>query len=1093
MHMPFLRLKETAFVGMPAFAQDPAPTPRPPEPPAHQDAPAPEPHPDLKPQVEAIQKRLAEQKYAEALSQSDTLLQQATEKGDKIGQAYAYRFRAWALQGQNRLEEALPAWEQAERLWREVRDGAFLVEALLGRAFCLWRRDEAQAKLLVQESLRLAHSETHRRFGIAAILQDYGVDWLEIFELETAKQILLVAFYHLEEIAPNSLVMGSALSNLGSVSYRQGELSSARKFYTRALEIAQTHNPKSLLVAGLLANLGSVAQEEGEIDSAVDYYKQSLSLLKAIDPRSVRVAMLMVNLGALERIRGDLDKAQQYYEQALEIYEQVNAPPQRIAVLKNNLGVLYFQIGELEKASECLLQSLDIWRNFPESQGLAYALHNLGIIVHALGDFDTAEIYYKDALRVYNKVSGQSKDYASVLGSLGILAFERDDLAVAEQYYQESLKIFQATVPRSLDVARTLNNLGNIAAKREEWGKAQSYYEQSLTIYQELKQVNPLFLMSPTSGLGHVAWARGELDTAREYYEKALELAERFAPKSLEVIGCLNNLANLYLNQKRFQQAIGLLQRSMELVESQRQAIIDAETRVSFGERYFETYSLLASAYLQHNRPAQAAETLERSRARSLAETLQQRQLPRKNLPPALRQLLTEQDRLNAQRLRLSQQLRQLEASDDDQCQQFLRQQLTLNQQQRDLDNRLRKEFPNFARQYLLTPLTLQQIQQSLDAGTVLLYHALAEDHLLIVAVSRTEVKGVARKVHGKQLQKQVVEFRAIVGKPPWERYAPEREQLRSLAQGLYKQLVAPVQGLLQTAKRVLLCPDGVLNQLPWAALIVKTENGKPVYWMERVALHLTPSVGVYRQARAVQPARQGALIAYVSSGVNYPPNLPSSQQVAVAPSDRETRGVTLLLGRSASGRSLPPLKYASSEAQQLQQALRSPLKTVQVVKEAQATPQRARQAAQNARVVHFICHGQADNTDPLGSALLLAPVGKDVGTLTAGEVLMSWKLRADLVMLSACETGLGVTRRYEGVYSLGRAFLVAGSRSVGVSLWKVADASTAALMEAFYKRYAKGVPKDTALREAQWELQRNPRYADPYFWAGFVLIGDYR
>lgn len=212
-----------------------------------------------------------------------------------------------------------------------------------------------------------------------------------------------------------------------------------------------------------------------------------------------------------------------------------------------------------------------------------------------------------------------------------------------------------------------------------------------------------------------------------------------------------------------------------------------------------------------------------------------------------------------------------------------------------------------------------------------------------------------------------------------------------------------------------------------------------------------------------------------------------------MAPPDRETRGVVTLLQRSGAGRSLPPLKQAQKEAQQLQQALRSPLKTVQVVKEAQATPQRARQAAQNARVVHFICHGQADNADPLGSALLLAPVGKDAGMLTAGEVLMNWNLRADLVMLSACETGLGVTRRYEGVYSLGRAFLVAGSRSVGVSLWKVSDASTAALMEAFYKQYAKGVPKDTALREAQRTLRRNPRYADPYFWAGFVLIGDYR
>jgi len=95
--------------------------------------------------------------------------------------------------------------------------------------------------------------------------------------------------------------------------------------------------------------------------------------------------------------------------------------------------------------------------------------------------------------------------------------------------------------------------------------------------------------------------------------------------------------------------------------------------------------------------------------------------------------------------------------------------------------------------------------------------------------------------------------------------------------------------------------------------------------------------------------------------------------------------------------------------------------------------------------------------------------------------------------MLSACETHIGLARRYEGVYGLTRAFLYAGSRSVGASLWRVDDTSTARLMSAFYRQYKQGVPKDKALQLAQQQLLRNPRYRDPYFWAGFVLIGDYR
>ena len=126
----------------------------------------------------------------------------------------------------------------------------------------------------------------------------------------------------------------------------------------------------------------------------------------------------------------------------------------------------------------------------------------------------------------------------------------------------------------------------------------------------------------------------------------------------------------------------------------------------------------------------------------------------------------------------------------------------------------------------------------------------------------------------------------------------------------------------------------------------------------------------------------------------------------------------------------------------------------VVAVLEAAATPERARQIAQRARVVHLACHAEADGVDPLGSWLSLAPAGK----LTAGEVVGKWRLRADVVMLSACETAIGVSRRYEGLYGLARAFFFAGPRSVGASLWQVNDVSTARLMGGFYRAYARSV-----------------------------------
>jgi CHAT domain-containing protein/Tfp pilus assembly protein PilF len=912
MQITALSLTLTLGLTLPCRAQESPNNPTPqeqPQQPQHQDAPAPKPHPDLQTLVDAIPDLINERKHENALQQADALLQQATEKGDEIGQAYAHRFRAQALQRLNRLEDARQAWERAEALWREIGDGAFLVEALLGRAFCLWRTDEAQAERLVEQALGLAQAERERPLAAAGALNTVGVDFGYAGVLGLAQRCFEGALAIRERLAPNSLDMARTLMGLGTVAFYRGDLEGAQRYLEQALAIRERLAPNSLDMASMLNNLGAVAFDWG-----------------------------------------DLDLAQRYLEQALAIRERL-AP--------------------------------------------------------------------------------NSLDMAGTLNGLGNVAYRRGDLEGAQRYLEQALNILNRLAPNSLQVAATLNNLGT------------------------------------------VAFDRGDLDLVQRYYEQALAIRERLAPNSLDMARTLGNLARLALARNQPQQAIPPLRDALTITEAQRQAVPDPETRALFAERYYDAYPLLALAYLQLNQPAQAAETLERSRARSLAETLQLRQLARaSSTPKPLQQLLGEYDKLHAQRLRLAQQ-----ADANDRLQQYR----ALDQQQRELDQRLCKEFPSYANLIIPQPLIIQQIQQSLDAGTVLLYHALLEDHLLIVAVSRTQVRGFVQKVDGKQLERQVERFREAVGKPPVFRTAPERRDVAQLGQALYKQLIAPAQGMLQNAQRVLLCPDGVLSQLPWAALVVQVNNGKPVYWIERVALHLTPSVGVYRQARRVQPIQQGAAVVAVWNYTN-------GKQVDLA--QRPRLEVAMLLRRSGAGTALTDLPKVPDEVKALRRALG---KGVRAVENAQATPQRARQAAQGARVVHFACHARADNVEPLRSALLLAPAGLNAGLLTAGEVLLNWRLRADVVMLSACETGLGLARRYEGVYSLGRAFLAAGSRSVGASLWRVDDKSTAQLMTGFYGRYARGVAKDVALREAQLALLRGGKYKDPYYWSGFVLMGDYK
>jgi CHAT domain-containing protein len=164
----------------------------------------------------------------------------------------------------------------------------------------------------------------------------------------------------------------------------------------------------------------------------------------------------------------------------------------------------------------------------------------------------------------------------------------------------------------------------------------------------------------------------------------------------------------------------------------------------------------------------------------------------------------------------------------------------------------------------------------------------------------------------------------------------------------------------------------------------------------------------------------------------------------------------------------------------------------------ADATEEQAKAVGTEASIVHFATHGVVDGRFPLDSALALTIPdtqvdGRDNGLLQAWEILEGVRLRADLVVLSACETGLGMEMGGEGLIGLTRAFQYAGARTVVSSLWSVGDVSTAQLMKVFYGYLKAGDTKDEALRAAQVSLLRNPRTAHPFHWAAFEVIGDWQ
>lgn len=334
-----------------------------------------------------------------------------------------------------------------------------------------------------------------------------------------------------------------------------------------------------------------------------------------------------------------------------------------------------------------------------------------------------------------------------------------------------------------------------------------------------------------------------------------------------------------------------------------------------------------------------------------------------------------------------------------------------------------------------VTPVALADIQARIPADEALIEYYADDTNLYGFVLTQRTIHAVS--LDGVNLAADVQRFRAAVQDPGAQVYF-------DLSQRLYRRLVTPLESLL-TQRKLILVAHGPLHYLPFNAL----HDGRE-YLIERYSLRLLPSASVIKYLKPAKSARAGGLLA---------------------------------LGNPDLGDPRYDLVHAQTEALAVSQAV--PQSRVLVRKQASETA--FKQYGADFSYLHFASHGQFDAASPLKSALLLAGDAQNDGRLTVGE-LYSLSLDADLVTLSACETGLGKIASGDDVVGLTRGFLYAGSRSIVASLWKVDDAATAYLMTKFYVTLKQADTRE-ALRAAQ--LATRKKYDHPYYWAAFQLTGN--
>jgi CHAT domain-containing protein len=840
-------------------------------------------------------------------------------------------------------------------------------------------------------------------------------------------------------------------------------------------------------------------------------------------------------LGLLAGDRGELDRAQEYYLPALKIEEQLAPQSVLLAITLSNLAVLERERGELGNADSYSLRALKIYEQLdhPVSLMAAACLNTLGTVARLRGELDRARDYHLLALTIQEKLAPQGLRVASSLNSLGAVARLRGELGRARDYHLQALRISERLAPHSLFVSRSLDRLGDIALDRGELNRAIEYYLQALRIEQELVPQS-VTLANTLRRLGNVVRLRGDFERAQAYYLQALRLYEHLAPQSFEMATNLKSLGKVARDRGFLDHALGYYKQALETLEQQVSKLggsydVEGGFRARNGDFYHDMLNLL----LAEGRFDEAFHVLERFHAQTFLTMLAERDIAFTTDIPE--ELDRERRRITIQYDRTLKKMAGLNPRDHGKEIEANRRELQkLNEEAGVVEASIRKASPRLAALKYPRPLDAAEAGQALDSGTLLLSYSVGKGETAVFALSRSGDLEVKILPFGEEtLRSKVKQLRSLIREAAQESSlgALRQRQVEAVSRELYTALLKPVAERIAKSERLLILPDGPLHALPFAALIRDgaDEESDGQYLAEWKPLHVALSATVFaelkqrRRPASESNAPQAPVQLAAFGDPVYPQSLVKvkGDSSAALPTIAGviaqvdvSRGDPIV--RSAVERGIfdwQPLLYTRHEVEGIARLFSAG--TARTFLGPEALEERIKSLDPKIRILHLAAHGYTDEQLPSSSFIALtipedtnpdATPERDNGLLQVWEIFERVRLDADLVVLSACDSGLGEEQGGEGLIGLTRAFQYAGARTVMASLWSVEDRATSELMIRFYKHLRAGLSKDEALRQAQIELIRGPievvdenggktllDASAPYYWAGFQLYGDWR
>lgn len=851
-------------------------------------------------------------------------------------------------------------------------------------------------------------------------------------------------------------------------------------------------------IADLYTNLAFSEWFSGRYDNLEAYYLEAANIYKTLlGENSLKVADQYYNLGIYKKTVGLNDHALEYYTRAADLYQRSTDPYHpRLAAIYNNIGNIYSNQNDWDNQLLYYLKSLEITlKNHGEDHyetGINY--NNIGTVWRKKGNHQKALHYFKKVVAMSNEGSlKQISSKAGALDNIGhtfkVLKQYDSALYYHQRAYQWFQKLYDDNHP---ELARSLRYLGNVHLEMKQYALAKSAFDKASKIYFQQFGLQNQVLFNLYSDYTQYFMVTNQFDSAFLYNDRIHGFALSHTDKEdidydairgpVLFLNALNQKGKLhqalYQNNRQpgeLDHALKAYNAAIDYTDYLRAGFHEDDSRLILSQQSYKTYEnsigLLIKLFDLHADQkylGRIFELIEKSKNVNLLASLNRTKI--RSYAGVPTELLEKEQRLQAE-ISLNENLLLKEGSkkdkgDEDKIDDYRRKVFQSKQDYYQLLEHYKLSYPGYFNiKFNTQHLSAVQIQRILNQDEVLLNYFFGQDHIYLAGI--TNDKLFVKTIDNDSVNDKIEGLRNTIMKRDDEAFARQSHQL-------YQKLLAPAMDAGISGKNsLIIIPDGKLGQLPFDILVNEA-----------------PEVSNYENLNYVlkdHKVRYLHAATFLSGRLQGDGAIKSDELLAFAPVFDKNSSITV----TRDGNYLGQIPFAQEEVENIKKVIKATTFSGQNATEGRF---KALVSSESYNILHFATHAVVDNESPNFTRLLFANEKDSVndGKLHAYE-LYNMKIDANLVTLSACNTGIGAFYKGEGTMSLARAFAYAGCPSVVMSLWPAQDKSTADLMQKFYKNIQAGEQKDEALRNAKLEylLNADKFSSNPYYWAGFVVLGN--